>query len=89
MAYDFWNRTNAMKEHRLVELRTQLREVAKFLTGVEVSCSDGESFDESAEAELATDVEYAIDRLKAVANYLRSRQEDRESENKEGDEWKE
>jgi len=95
MMYDFEKKVNAMKEYQIDEMRQQLRDVAKYLTHIECVVVATESvFSDDDEVELATDLEYAISRLVAVARLLRTRQRDREGlddddeDGHDGEEWK-
>jgi len=80
-----------MKLRILNEVRLQIEGATKHLADVLVELRKTEDLNEKQEVELATDVEYAIDKLRAVANLFRTRQDDRddeEGEGEEGDEWK-
>lgn len=75
--------------------RRAVRELKEALTGTARQCSElAETVSEDPapeeELRLASEVELAIDRLKAVSNFLRGRQDDREDarEKPDGDEWR-
>jgi hypothetical protein len=81
-----------MKARVFVEVKAHIAGASKSLSQIIDELSKSDDLNEKAEVELATEVEYVIDKLRAVANLFRTRQEDREEEEGEdgedGEEWK-
>ncbi len=81
-----------MKARVFVDVKAQIAGVSKNILDLVAELSKIDDLNEKAEVELATELEYVIQKMRAVANLFRTRQDDRDEEEGEdeedGEEWK-